>query len=205
MTDKMLKRTAVFRRDFFETQGKLLTQLVEKGQSPKILLVTCSDSRILPEKLFGNKPGDLFVIRNVSNVIPPYIQAEIGAVSALEYAIHELKVGHLIILGHTDCGGIRSLDRTFEISQYPALSRWLEFIRPARREAVYMHSGIDPEKLHQLIVERNVVNQLQNAVSYPFMRQALSDNRLELHGWVWYMAEQEIRYYDPQTDTFLRQ
>ena len=205
MTDKMLKQTAVFRQDFFETQGKLLTQLIEKGQSPKILLVTCSDSRIVPEKLFGAKPGDLFVIRNIGNVIPPYMQAEIGAVSVLEYAIHKLKVGHLIILGHTDCGGIHSLDHSLELSQYPALSRWLEFIRPAKRKAVYMHSGMDPESLHQAIIERNVVMQLQNAMSYPFVHQALTENRLELHGWVFYMKEQEIRYYDPQSDTFIAQ
>ncbi len=205
MTDKILKRTAVFHRDFFETQGKLLAQLVEQGQSPKIMLVTCSDSRILPGKLFGTKPGDLFVIRNISNVLPPYIQAEIGTVSALEYAIHELNVAHLVILGHTDCGGIRSLDRLFEINQYPALSRWLEFIRPARREAVYRHSDMSSESLHQLIVERNVVMQLQNAMSYPFVREALEANRLELHGWVFYLAQQEVRYYDPETDAFLTQ
>lgn len=204
MTDQTLQQTAVFRQDFFEKQGKLLTQLVANGQSPKILLITCSDSRIQPEKLFGAKPGDLFIIRNVSNVLPPYIQAEIGTISALEYAIHQLHVEHLIILGHTDCGGVQALDAPLDMGHYPALTRWLEFIRPARRDVDYGKRGLSGDERHRAIVERHVVNQLQNAVSYPFVHQALAENRLELHGWVFYLAEQEVRFYDLQSDSFLR-
>jgi len=205
MKDKTLQQTAAFRQEFFEKQGELLTHLTRAGQSPKTLLITCSDSRILPEKLFGSQPGDLFVIRNVSNVMPPYIQAEIGTVAALEYAIHQLRVGHLIILGHTDCGGIRALDDPVDVSQYPALTRWLEFVRPAKRDVVFACRELAGEARHQAIVERNVVNQLRHAMSYPFVREALEDDRLELHGWVFYLAEREVRYYDPETDTFLTQ
>ncbi len=202
MSDPFLNRSQALRGEFFENQRDLLQRLASEGQSPEALFVGCSDSRIMPERLLGAKPGDLFMLRNIANIVPPYVQTEIGMTSVLEYAILHLQVPHLIVCGHTDCGGIKALDESLDMSREPALSRWLDLARPAQREVDFSLSELTAEARHRAIVERNVVNQLLNVQSYPFVRQALEGDHLELHGWVYYLDRQEIGYYDPDARLF---
>lgn len=203
MSDAILDRSKDLRGDFFEEQHTLLERLAREGQAPEALFIGCSDSRIMPEQLLGAKPGDLFMLRNIANIVPPYIQTEIGISSVLEYAILHLRVPHLIICGHTDCAGIRGLDASLDLAREPALSRWLDLARPAQREIDFTLAELTLEERHRAIVERNVVNQLLNAHSYPFVREALEANRLEMHGWVYYLERQEIGYYDPDGRVFV--
>jgi carbonic anhydrase len=200
--DPLLDRSSRLRGDFFEKQGALLRRLAVEGQEPQALFVGCSDSRIMPEHMFGARPGDFFMLRNVANIIPPYIQTEIGIASVLEYAIMFLKVPHLIVCGHTDCGGIHGLDTQLDLSREPALTRWLELARPAKRDVDFANQDLDPDARHRAIVERNVVNQLHNVQSYPFVRQALEADLLDMHGWVYYLERQEIGHYNPESERF---
>lgn len=202
MSDSILARSAPLRQDFFERQGQLLQELAREGQSPDALFVGCSDSRVTPEQFLGARPGDLFMLRNIANIIPPYVQTEIGIVSVLEYAVLHLQVPHIIICGHTDCGGIKGLDAQLDMAREPALSRWLDLARPAQREVDFSLRDLTPQERHVTIVERNVVQQLRNVQSYPFVREALEADRLELHGWVYYLERQQIGTYDASTDTF---
>ncbi len=126
MPDTFLVRSSPMRRDFFEGQKELLTKLAQEGQAPDALFIGCSDSRVAPERMLGAQPGDLFMLRNIANIIPPYVQTEIGTVSVLEYAVLHLHVPHIIICGHTDCGGIRKLDAHLDMNKEPTLSRWLD-------------------------------------------------------------------------------
>lgn len=203
MSDPLLARTTAMQSDFFEKQANLLRHLAEKGQTPQALFVACSDSRVTPEQLFGAQPGELFMLRNIANIIPPYVQTEIGTVSVLEYAVLHLQVPHIIVMGHTDCGGIRGLDADLDMSREPALSRWLSLARPAQQEVDFQQRDLSEEERHVAIVEQNVVQQLANIQSYPFVREALEADKLELHGWVYYLAEQQIRYYDVEEETFV--
>jgi carbonic anhydrase len=200
MPDDLLRKSAPMRSDFFEKQAELLEKLAHDGQSPEVLFIGCSDSRVAPEQLLGASAGDLFMLRNIANIIPPYEHSDMGMTAVLEYAVRHLQVPHLIICGHTDCGGIKGLDASLDVHAEPALAGWLEFARPAQR-------GVVSEKLsewgrHRAIVERNVALQLRHVQTYPFVFEALEANRLELHGWVYYMRRRLMGHYDPVKDAF---
>jgi len=201
MPEELLERSAPLRADFFEKQTELLEKLASQGQSPEGLFIGCSDSRVSPECLLGIDPGDMFMLRNIANIIPPYKQHDTAITAVLEYAVRHLHVPHLIICGHTDCGGIKGLDARLDAGHEPALTRWLEFARPAQQtvDAAQNLSGYDR---HKAIVEQNVVQQLRHIQSYPFIQAALEANQLELHGWVYYLSECEMGYYDPATNKF---
>lgn len=201
MPDKLLERSAAMRAEFFKRQGELLETLATKGQSPEGLFITCADSRISPSSLFGAKPGDLFMLRNVANIIPPYEQADTSVMAVLEFAVLQLKVPHLIICGHTDCGGIKGLDGPVDETTLPALARWIEFARPAQQLVDRLPPPDEAER-HRTIVERNVVQQLINVQSYPFVLAALEANQLNLHGWVYYLRRQMMGSYNSETNSF---
>lgn len=202
MVDKLLDRSQPMSQAFFEKRADLLDQLSKEGQHPEALFIGCSDSRVSPEHILGVLPGQMLMLRNIANLIPPYIQTEIGIVSVLEYAVLHLGVPHIILCGHTDCGGIKSLDAQLDLAKEPALSRWLDLARPAQRDVDSRLRDLDAIGRHVAIVERNVVNQLRHVTSYPFVRSALEADSLELHGWVYYLEQQRIGYYDPVADHF---
>ena len=144
------------------------------------------------------------MLRNVANLVPPYWQTEVGIVSVLEFAVLELKIPRIIVCGHTDCGGIHALDKNLDLNRRPALSRWLDLARPAQREVDGFSTPIETAERHRAIVERNVVHQLQNLESYPFIRERVESGRLHLHGWVYYLERPEIRSYDPASNSFIQ-
>ncbi|HEX6386088.1 MAG TPA: carbonic anhydrase [Anaerolineae bacterium] len=201
--DGLLAQSQPAREAFFEEHSALLQRLARQGQAPYALFIGCSDSRVMPERLLGAQPGDLFMLRNVANVVPPYTQTEIGIVSALEFAVLTLKVPHIIICGHTDCGGILGLDQDIDMLAKPALSRWLDLVRPAQHAVDFSPRALSPEERHRAIVEQNVIHQLANLQSYPFIREAVAAGWLALHGWVYYLERPGIDYYDPQTNVFV--
>jgi carbonic anhydrase len=201
MPDKLLERTVPHQRDFFENQAELLENLAKKGQSPEALFIGCSDSRVAPERLFGASPGDFFMLRNIANIIPPYQQSDMGITAILEYAVRHLQIPHLVICGHTDCGGIKGLDAELDAEAEPALAGWIEFARPAQQQ-VDAGPKLDDWLRHRAIVERNVVLQLSHIQAYPFVREAWKANRLELHGWVFYLRRRLMGSYDPGKDKF---
>ena len=146
----------------------------------------------------------MFMLRNIANIVPPYVQTEIGIVSVLEYAVLSLNVPHIIVCGHTDCGGIHSLDKQIDMGTMPAISRWLDLARPAQRDIDFSMRDLTPEERHIAIVERNVINQLQNIESYPFVQKALTTNKLTLHGWVYYLSQQKIGHFDKESGQFIK-
>jgi carbonic anhydrase len=202
MSDELLEVSAEARRVFLQHHQALLTRLRQEGQRPAALFVTCCDSRIMPEGLFGLAPGSFFVLRNLANTIPPYIQSEPGVTAVLEFAIHELAVQHLIVCGHTDCGGVRGLETTTDLVVNPALSRWLSHLRPAEQHVDYSRRELTHEERHRAIVEQHVLNQLANLRSFPFVRVAESAGQLALHGWVYYLESHQVGYYDPESARF---
>lgn len=202
MPDKLLEKSAPMRDDFFEKRAELLEKLAKEGQSPEGLFIGCSDSRVSPEQLLGASPGDLFMLRNIANIIPPLEHADTGITAVLEYAVRHLRVPHIIICGHTDCGGIKGLDAQLDAAAEPALVQWVEFARPAQQE-VDARGKLNDWERHQAIVGRNVVLQLRHIQTYPFVLEALETNRLELHGWVYYLRRRSMGHYDPVKDKFI--
>ncbi len=207
MNDPFLTQSIQPRQTYLKTHQTLLNQLAEGGQHPKALFITCSDSRIMPEQLLGLAPGDMFMLRNVANIIPPVAniippvaniippieQSESGTISILEYAVLKLHVPHIIICGHTQCGGIQGLDHQLDVNEVPAISHWLQFARPAKEKVDLSMSDLSTEARHLAIVEQNVRLQLNHLKSYPFVQEALKSGNLTLHGWVYHLDTQKIR------------
>jgi carbonic anhydrase len=165
------------------------------------MFITCSDSRVVPEFIVGARPGDMFVLRNVANVIPPFGTGESAVGAAIEHAIRHLHVSHLIICGHLDCGGIRSLDVQLDMAAEPSTVRWLEWARPAQTH-VDASNVSDPEERHRRIVQANVLLQLANLLTYDCVTKALKADELELHGWVFDIGSGDVWAYSPVSETF---
>jgi carbonic anhydrase len=164
------------------------------------MFVGCSDSRVVPELLTGAHPGEIFVMRNIANVIPPFGIGHYSVGAALEYAVNHLKVAHLVICGHTDCGGIKALDTRPNPLEEPALAQWIEFAREAQTRVD--GRGVEPERRHRAIVEQNVIVQMDHAAGYPAVRKALEENRLELHGWLFDIYAPLVCSYNHKTGQF---
>lgn len=186
----LLERAQAFQANHFERARDFMTQLAGEGQKPQVLLVGCSDSRVVPEMIVGARPGDLFVTRTIANVIPAYSISESAAGAVIEYAVQHLKVAHLVVCGHTDCGGIKALDKRLDPLKEPALARWLEQARPVVQR-VGGSGGDDPAR-HRALVEANVLLQIEHAQTYTCVREAVQQNRLELHGWVYDMFTGQV-------------
>jgi carbonic anhydrase len=202
MADPILERSHALRTEFFENQRELLDMLARQGQSPDVMFIGCSDSRVVPELLTGARAGDLFVARVVANIVPPYGTGQNAVGAALEYAVLHLKVKHLIICGHTDCGGIQALDHPLDMAAEPAIAGWIEFARPAQTQ-VDARGGLVDDARHRAIVEENVLLQLGNLQTHDAVRRALVENRLELHGWVYDLAERQMSFYDVTQGSFV--
>jgi carbonic anhydrase len=183
--------------DHFEEQRDLFERLAVEGQSPEVLFIACSDSRVVPELLTDADPGDLYVIRNMGNLIPPYGVGEVGVGAGLEYALRRVGVRSVILCGHTDCGCIKALDAPADWSREPHLARWIEHARPAwtKTEA----SGIPIEEHHLATVRENVLLQLEHLRTYDPVREREREGTLTLHGWVYHLESGTVEAYDEAT------
>ncbi len=198
--DSFVKRSQTLRADFFEGNAELFAAL-SQGQSPDALFIGCSDSRVVPELLTGSNPGDLFVLRNVGNLVPPFGVTGDAVGAAIEYAVLHLSVKHIVVCGHMDCGGIKALDGHVNQANEPHIARWLALARPAQTQIDAQ--GVDPEGRHRAIVEQNVLNQLANLQTYDCVRRALEADELELHGWVYDLFTGRVSYWDVGAGRFV--
>ncbi len=199
-SDTLLQQSHTFRTAFFEREGELLGQLARQGQKPQVMFIGCSDSRVIPEQLTGARPGDLFVLRNIANIIPPFGTAHESTGAALEYAVNHLKVAHVVVCGHTDCGGLKALDGHLDSLAEPSLAAWVRFAREAQTRVD--RRSVEAARRPRAITEQNVILQLEHAAAYPAVHRALKENRLELHGWLFDLHEPSVYAYDPDTRQF---
>ncbi|MGD8627344.1 MAG: carbonic anhydrase [Anaerolineae bacterium] len=197
-TDKILAGIGRFQEEF-QANRALFERLAIK-QEPKMLFITCSDSRVAPELITGAEAGDLFVARTIANIVPPYGTGAIGAGAVIEYAILHLHMEHIVICGHTDCGGIKGLDAALDLSREPHIARWLDLARPAKTKVEA--GGFPQEARHLATVRENVLLQLENLRSYDPVRDALRAGSLALHGWVYHLESGAIEAYDAESGTW---
>ena len=212
-----------FQERFYRQDPERMKDLAERGQRPKVLLIACSDSRVDPAILMGAAPGELFVIRNVANLVPPYQLASQydGARAAIEYAVRDLQVDHIIVLGHAHCGGIKALlgslsghklERDFIGSWVSmALDACFKFIlHPAGQNAAQTEpvevAEVDVGTLceHQHLVERAAIRgSLDNLATYPWIRERLAAGKLTLHGWWFDIETGDLWHTDRDNTAFL--
>jgi carbonic anhydrase len=173
-----------FRETYYRENEKLLKDLFNRGQAPKAMLVACADSRIEPALQLGAKPGDMFVVRNVANLVPPYQPDEDfhGTSAALEFAVKALKVEHIIVLGHARCGGVQALLSGPVAGQTDFVNAWMRIAEPARK-AVEAAKPPDEDQRRLLAEIESIKVSLNNLRTFPWVKAAEEAGRLTIHGW----------------------
>jgi len=182
-----------FRATYYEQRPERLRPLVERGQAPAVLVIACSDSRIDPAILTNAEPGDLFVVRNVANLVPPYVAdgTSRGTSAAIEFAVRDLGVRHVIVLGHSRCGGIQAL---IEHTGGKTLGR--DFIAPWVSMVAHIVAHVprapeftaDPERRARQIGQRAILASLKNLHEFPWIEERVKAGTLDLRGW-WFDLE----------------
>lgn len=195
-----------FRHAEFGRYRALFRKLSREGQNPHTLFITCSDSRVLAELITQSKPGDLFVVKNVGNIVPPTSAtgSTNSTAAAIEFAVEVLKVSDLVVCGHSQCGAMDALlQPAAQLDSMPHLAEWLRIAAPVRRilEKEYRHLT-DSGARATAAAEENVLFALENLHSYPCVQQRLADGSLHLHGWFFKIASAELFAYDPDTNQF---
>ena len=183
--DKLIAGHQRFKDGYYEKNKQKLSKLAKQGQSPKIAIVSCSDSRVDPTTILDCEPGDLFVIRNVANLIPPCETCDSfhGTSAAIEYAVTGLQVESIIVLGHTQCGGIKALMDTPQSStQETFVSKWMKQLEDVRNDILEHNHGLTDTCYHEC-EEKGIIRSLNNLMTFPEIRERVAAGKLFLHGW----------------------
>lgn len=193
-----------FKEHFFKNNEEHFLSLVTNGQAPKALFIGCSDSRVIPDLILGTKPGDLFVVRNVGNFVPPYNYDDVfqETASAIEYAVSVLAVSEIIVCGHTHCGACATLHYPPEKVEYlPHLKRWLKIAEKAKDLA--LETEKTGEELLRETEEISVVLQLEHLLTYPIVYKKFNTGELHIHGWIFDIESGAISSYNPDEQKFV--
>jgi carbonic anhydrase len=202
MTKHLLSGHARFREEYFTGEAEFLRNLAHHGQRPSALYIGCCDSRVVPELLTASAPGELFVVRNIANVVPPAEHNDSSVGAAIEYAVHALMVPHIIVCGHGGCGGVKAaIEGIDQLAHLSSLHEWLASLAPAVKAAREL-TGPDDDLLRTAI-EENVLDSMNNLISYSVVEQALAEGRIAMHGWVYDLAEGALHVYDVKTQEFV--
>ncbi len=198
LPDELLLRLRRFHSDYFPLHQQRFQDLVAQGQHPKTLFIGCSDSRLVPYLLTGAGPGELFLVRNVGALVPPYDGSHglHGTMAAIEYAVLGLKVERIIVCGHSHCGAIRTAYEGAP-EEAVALRAWLKLLEEAMLPVVP-----SPEAM-QRTEQRSVVLQLERLLGYPMVRRAVEAGHLSLHGWHYVIEDGEVHVFDAEHGGFV--
>lgn len=187
---------------FLPMQG--LFEKLAKGQNPETLFVTCSDSRIDPTLLTQSMPGDLFILRNAGNIVPPHGAGGGGEAATIEFAVAALEVKDIIICGHSHCGAVAGLLDPQKVAELPAVASWLSHAETTRRIMQTNYSHLEGDALHTAAIEENVLVQLENLRTLPSVAPRLKRGDLRLHGWVYKIETGEVFAYDVASAQFIK-
>lgn len=205
----LLEGNELFRKGYFRKHESQLLELVENGQDPKALFIGCADSRVLPDLITSSRPGSLFVLRNVGNFVAPYkLDEDYHAMAAgIEYAVNALEVSEVIVCGHTHCGAIEALyeDGGLDEVKFQQTKKWLSLGNTAKAMAsLALGPDADKKALQELTERLSVVFQIQNLLTYPYVKERVDAGLLHLHGWIYSVETGEIEYYDPDLCQYQR-
>lgn len=202
---KLIKGLGDFRAKYVSTHRELLEQL-SQGQEPRVLFITCSDSRLEPNLITQADLGELFVIRNAGNIIPPYGAANGGEGASVEYAIHALGIEQIVICGHSHCGAMKGLLKLNELEdKMPLVYNWLRHTEATRRliQENYTSGVYSTEELLEIAIAENILTQIENLRTYPVVRARLHQGKLKIYAWIYHIETGEVLAYDPETHSYL--
>lgn len=195
-----------FQHQYLGNRHALFDRLVEEGQHPRALMIACCDSRCDPALVTDCDPGDMFVVRNVANLVPPYTQATFFAAtsSAMAFAVRNLEVEHVIVMGHARCGGIRTLmaNRPPGCDEEELIAKWLGIAADARQKVLQELPGKPAETQERACEQAAILISLENLLSYPWIRRRVHEGSLALHGWYFDMERGELLQYQAAAGKF---
>lgn len=193
-----------FRRDDFESHKELFQQL-GRVQKPHTLFIGCSDSRVVPNLITGTGPGELFVVRNIANIVPPYRKTEeyVSTTSAIEYAVLALGVSTIVVCGHSNCGGCSALNLSpQELQELPHVRKWLEVSAEVRPRVDKLVTEDTPAEREWLTEQVNILVQIKNLLTYPYVRERVESGAIKLLGWHYLIETGEIYNFNDVTQNF---
>lgn len=196
-------------REFNATDYREHRELFERigrEQTPHTLFIGCSDSRIVPNLITKTLPGELFVIRNIANIVPWYRESEefLATTSAIEYAVKALKVENIVICGHSNCGGCNALwQQGKQDSPLPHTMKWLELARRVK-EKVIADGVTDPAEREWRTEQLNIVEQMNHLVTYPYIKELYREGKLNILGWYYIIETGEMFNYDKESRSFVK-
>jgi carbonic anhydrase len=189
-------------RKFSETvypNHQPLFESLSQGQTPHTLMITCSDSRIDPNMVTQTAPGELFVVRNAGNIVPPFGSSQGGEEAAIEFAIEGLKVSNIVVCGHSKCGAMAALGEKVDLTQLPSVKSWLNHASATRRRI--------RDRQHECsvneVVEENVLVQIDNLKTHPSVSAALRSGRIHIYAWVYHFEHGTVSVYDPKNKKYV--
>jgi carbonic anhydrase len=193
-----------FRSESFRPRRALFEKLAQ-GQRPETLFITCSDSRVDPNLITSASPGDLFVVRNIGNIVPAIHRGVIGGVAAaIQYAVEVLNVGSIVVCGHTQCGAMDAIMHPERTRHLGFVSRWVDEAGAIPKLLEERYGELDEEQRINAAVQENVLAQLENLRSYDFVAQRMDRGELLVAGWVFRIATGDVFEYEPASEQFLR-
>lgn len=199
--EKVISGIVQFQEKAFEERKDLFAELAN-GQSPEVLFITCSDSRIDPNLVTQTEPGDLFICRNAGNIVPPHVKTAGGMTASIEFGVAALGCKHIVICGHTDCGAMKGALNPGALDELPHVQNWLDHARAAVEVVKAKHGHAGHEELNA-VTEQNVLLQLQHLKTHPAVASRVSSGEVFLHGWVYDIETGEVRCYDESLDAFV--
>jgi carbonic anhydrase len=193
---KLVQGIHQFQTQIFSSHRELFERLDRQDQAPETLFITCSDSRISPNLITQTQPGELFILRNVGNLVPPF-ESMGGMAAGIEFAVASLKVKDIIICGHSNCGAMKALLEPEDLSELPATKAWLAYARTTERIMWESYGHLQGHELLHATVEENVLVQLDNLRRHPAVAKATANGMLHLHAWVYKIETGEVFAFDP--------
>ncbi len=201
---KLIRGIVDFRKNLTDERRTLFSKLA-LGQKPDVLFIACSDSRVVPNLFASTNPGDLFVVRNIGNLVPPASETphDASTPAALEFSVGTLDVADIIVCGHSECNAMQALAHGVDKLKCPYLKAWLKYGEESLN-AVRKGLIIDPKlSEHNQISQVNVLKQMDHIASYPYVRERLQNNTLRIHGWWFDIARADVYSYEHHLNEFV--
>lgn len=203
--DELIKGHEEFKKFHFKKFEGEFNSLVANGQSPEVLFIGCCDSRVVPDLITGSRPGDLFIMRNVGNFVPPFKSDNDfhGTAAAIEYAVSVLNVKHIIVCGHSYCGACESLYKKLpDGDELIHVRKWLELGNKPKNFVLQNFPNVAPSDQVRMTEKVSIIYQLENLMSYPAVSKKIDDGTLIIHGWYYIIEAGAIEYYDSDAREF---
>lgn len=206
--ERLMEGYRAFLEKRYVQESATYRRLEQEGQTPRIMVVACCDSRVDPATIFSAGPGELFVVRNVANLVPPWEPHGDyhGTSAALEFAVTGLQVEHIVVMGHGQCGGIAAFLEGLHNDGRPRsfIDKWMSLLNGARGHALRTATEASPEELQRAVEEEGIRQSLGNLKTFPFIAERLADGRLQLHGAWFAIATGRLTALDPDSNTFVK-